>query len=72
MTCVKDVLAELVPVNGNYKGRHRSCGGGGGGGGGGDGCFLACEDLGRVFDDLFHVCGVFGFFFFKWNSACTH
>ena len=45
MTCVKDVLAELVPVNGNYKGRHRSCGGGGGGGGGGDGCFLACEDF---------------------------
>ena len=32
---------------------------------GGGGFFLACEDLGRMFDNSFPVC-VF-FFFFKWR-----
>ena len=37
------------------------------GGGGGGGFFLACEDFGRMFDNLFPAC-VF-FFFFKWRLA---
>ena len=36
--------------------------GGGGGGGGGGGFFLACKDLGRMFDNSFPACA---FFFFK-------
>ena len=39
------------------------------GGGGGGGFFLACEDLGRVFDNSFPACI---FFFFKWRLACAH
>ena len=31
---------------------------GGGGGGGGGGFFVACEDLGRMFDHAFPVCVV--------------
>ena len=40
--------------------RRCHCGGGGGGGGGG-GFFLACEDLGRMFNHSFPACD---FFFF--------
>ena len=37
--------------------------GGGGGSGGGGGCFfLACEDFGRMFDNLFPACAFFFFF----------
>ena len=37
--------------------------GGGGGSGGGD-SFLACDDFGRMFDNLFPTCPSFLFFFF--------
>ena len=43
------------------------CGGGGGGGGGrggGGGLFLACEDFGRMFDNLFSASALFFFFLF--------
>ena len=38
------------------------------GGGGGGGLLLACEDLGRVFDNSFPVCA----FFLKWRLDRTH
>ena len=40
------------------------------GGGGGGGWFLACEDLGRMFDHLFPACAFF--FFFKWRLDRAH
>ena len=42
--------------------RHRAERVNGGGGGGGGGFFLACEDLGRMFDRAFSACS----FFFFW------
>ena len=36
--------------------------GGGGGGGGGGGFFLACKDLGRMFDNSFPTCAFFVLF----------
>ena len=45
--------------------------GGGGGGAGGGGFFLACENCGIMFDNLFPTCAFFTFFFFtfKWRLA---
>ena len=45
------------------EGKRYSAGGGGGGGGGG-GLFLACEDLGRIFDHSFPACAFFVLFCF--------
>ena len=44
---------------------------GGGGGGGGSGFFLACEDLGRMFDHSTPACAFFSFFL-KWKLARSH
>ena len=49
--------------------RHRAERVNGGGGGGGGGFFLACEDLGRMFNYSFPSDA---FFFLKWRLACAH
>ena len=49
--------------------RHRAERVNGGGGGGGGGFFLACEDLGRMFNHSFPACTLFFLLFFKWRLA---
>ena len=59
----KESLTVPLPKKGNLKQKHDYCGGGG--------FFLACEDLGKMFNNSFPACFFFLFFFLKWRLART-